>query len=74
MTIPVDHLHNHEPCVTLHLLKHMHHTGSQENKVVTELEEPEAAVVQEAFEVEEQEEELQECSDHHPSSFEKGKP
>jgi len=52
----------------------MHHTGSQENKVVTQLEELEATVVQEVTEEEEQEEELQECSDHHPSSFEKGKP
>jgi hypothetical protein len=50
----------------------MHHTGSQENEVVAQPEEPEV-VVQEATEEEEQEEELQECPDHHPSSFEKGK-
>jgi hypothetical protein len=36
----------------------MHHIGSQENEAVTELEESEAAVVQEAIEVEEHEEEL----------------
>ena len=41
---------------------------------MTKLEEPEAAVVQEAIEVEEQKEELQECLDHRPSSFEKDKP
>ncbi|XP_021317170.1 uncharacterized protein LOC8083015 isoform X2 [Sorghum bicolor] len=44
--------------------------GSQENEVVAQPEEPEV-VVQEATEEEEQEEELQECPDHHPSSFEK---
>jgi hypothetical protein len=30
--------------------------------------------VQEVLEGEEQKEELQECPDHHPRSFEKGKP
>ena len=41
---------------------------------MTKLEEPEAAVVQEVNEVDKLEEELQECLDHRPSSFEKGKP
>jgi len=45
----------------------MHHTGSQENEV--ELEEQET-LVQGLPE----EEELQECPDHRPSFFEKGKP
>ena len=60
MTIPIDHLHNHVPYVllTTYLFKQMHHIGSQENEAVTELEESEAAVVQEAIEVEEHEEEL----------------
>jgi len=43
----------------------MHHSGSQE---------AEAVVVQEVTKEEEQEEELKECLDHRPSSFEKGKP
>ena len=42
----------------------MHHTGSQENEVGPE-EPPEAL---------EPGEELQECPDHRPSTFEKGKP
>jgi len=51
----------------LRLFLHMHHTGSQENEV--ELEEQET-LVQGLPE----EEELQECPDHRPSFFEKGKP
>ena len=53
---------------------HLHHTGSQEvtpNPVPAESEE-QAQEVQVEEEV--TEEELQECPDHRPSSFEKGKP
>jgi hypothetical protein len=56
------------------LLKHTHHIGSQENEAVTERKEHEEIPVQELPERDEQGEELQECSDHRPSSFEKGKP
>jgi len=47
MTILVDHLHNQASCVLslVYLLKHMHHTGSQENETVTEPEEPEVVEV-----------------------------
>ena len=60
----------------LHLraLMHMHHTGSQENEIVTEPKEQEETPVQELLEGHEPEEDLQECSDHWPSSFKKGKP
>jgi len=50
----------------------MHHTGSQENEVVPE--ELEETQEQEPMEAPEPEEELQECPDHRPSTFEKGKP
>ena len=50
----------------------MHHTGSQENEVG--LEEPEEIQEQEPPEAQELGEELQECPDHQPSTFEKGKP
>jgi len=50
----------------------MHHTGSHKNKV--EPEEQEETPVQGLPEGHELEEELQECPDHSPSSFEKGKP
>jgi hypothetical protein len=57
---------------------HLHHTGSQEGILVAVPEEPE-----EQPEVQEQEvpeaneevgEDLPECPDHRPSSFERGKP
>ena len=41
---------------------------------MTEPEEQEVTEVQKVTKVEEQEEELQECPDHYPSPFEKGKP
>jgi len=44
----------------------MHHTGSQENEVGPEEQEPLGGP--------EPGEELQECPDHKPSTFEKGKP
>jgi len=50
----------------------MHHTGSQENEVGPE--EQEEAQEQEPLWVSELGEELQECPDHKPSTFEKGKP
>lgn len=50
----------------------MHHTGSQENEVGTK--EPEELQEQEPTEAQEPGEELQECPDHRPSTFEKGKP
>ena len=50
----------------------MHHTGSQENEVGPE--EPEETQEQEPLEAQEPGEELQECLDHRPSTFEKGKP
>ena len=50
----------------------MHHTGSQENEVGTE--ELEELQEQEPPETQEPGEELQECPDHRPSTFEKGKP
>jgi uncharacterized membrane protein (UPF0127 family) len=62
-------LHNH--------LRALHHTGSQiENPVVPE--EPEEQLEVQQQEVTEAEEEvgedLPECPDHRPSSFERGKP
>jgi hypothetical protein len=58
---------------------HLHHTGSQEElqaavpeeQVWADQQEPQAPEVPEE---EESGEELPECVDHHPSSFEKGKP
>ena len=50
----------------------MHHTGSQENEVGPE--EPEETQEQEPLGAPEPGEELQECPDHRPSTFEKGKP
>ena len=50
----------------------MHHTGSQENEVGPE--EQEETQEQEPLEAPEPGEELQECPDHRPSTFEKGKP
>ena len=50
----------------------MHHTGSQENEVG--LEEPEEIQEQEPPETQESGGDLQECPDHRPSTFEKGKP
>jgi hypothetical protein len=64
------HLHNH--------FRALHHTGSQtENPVVLpeELEEQIEVQQQEVTEAEEEAgEDLPECPDHRPSSFERGKP
>ena len=50
----------------------MHYTGSQENEVGPE--EPEETQEPEPLGAPELGEELQECPDHRPSTFEKGKP
>jgi hypothetical protein len=57
----------------------MHHTGSQEEVPVVVPEEqarvdPQEIQKQEVPEAEEPGEELPECVDHQPSSFERGKP
>jgi hypothetical protein len=57
----------------------LHHTGSQEESPVAVPEEqtwtdPQELQAQEVPEKEEQGEELPECLDHQPSSFERGKP
>jgi hypothetical protein len=52
----------------------MHHTGSQEGTPVVELEDLEGGIPHEVLGDEEQDMELPECTDHQPSSFEKGKP
>ena len=52
----------------------MHHTGSQTESPVVIPEEPEVQP-QEVTEADEEDvEELPECPDHRPSSFERGKP
>jgi hypothetical protein len=57
----------------------LHHTGSQEESLVAVQEEqtwtdPQELQAQEVPEEEEQGEDLPECVDHQPSSFERGKP
>jgi hypothetical protein len=56
----------------------LHHTGSQTDNPVIVPEEPEEQLEVQPQEVpeadEEDVEELLECPDHHPSSFERGKP
>ena len=63
-------LHNH--------LRALHHTGSQTENPVVITEEPEEQLEVQQQEVpeadEEDVEELLECPDHRPSSFERGKP
>ena len=58
---------------------HLHHTGSQEELQVAVQEEqtgtdPQEVQAPELPEEEEQGEDLPECVDHQPSSFERGKP
>jgi hypothetical protein len=59
-------------------LTHLHHTGSQTESPVVIPEEPEEQLEvqpQEVTEADEEDvEELSECPDHRPSSFERGKP
>jgi hypothetical protein len=62
-----------------YLLIHLHHTGSQEKALVAVQEEqtgsdPQEIQAQEVPKVDEQKEDLPECVDHQPSSFEWGKP
>jgi hypothetical protein len=52
----------------------MHHIGSQEKTLMVELDDPEGEIWQEVPGDKEQDVELLECTDHQPSSFEKGKP
>ena len=58
---------------------HLHHIGSQEELLVAVLEEqtgtdPQEVQAHEVSEEEEPGEDLPECVDHLPSSFERGKP
>jgi hypothetical protein len=58
---------------------YLHHTGSQEELSVAVQEEqtgsdPQETQAQEVSKVDEQVEDLPECVDHEPSSFERGKP
>ena len=58
---------------------HLHHTGSQEELQIAVQEEqtgtdPQEVQAPEVPEEEEQGEDLPECVDHQPSSFEQGKP
>jgi hypothetical protein len=60
-------------------LIHLHYTESQEEALVAVQEEqtgsdPQENQAQEVSEVDEQEEDLAECVNHQPSSFERGKP
>jgi hypothetical protein len=73
----------HIHCVHFHLmhlftLARLHHTGSQTKDPVVVPEEPEEQLEVQPQEVpeadEEDAEELPECLDHRPSSFERGKP
>jgi hypothetical protein len=62
-----------------YLLINLHHTGSPEEALVAVQEEQtrfdsQEIQAQEMSEVEKQEEDLLECVDHQPSSFERGKP
>jgi hypothetical protein len=62
-----------------YLLIQLHHTGSQEEVPVAAQEEkagvdPQEIQAHELLEEEGQEEDLPECVDHQPSSFERGKP
>jgi hypothetical protein len=62
-----------------YLFIHLHHTGSQEKALVAVQEEqtgsdPQENQAQEVPKVDEEEEDLPECVDHQPSSFERGKP
>jgi hypothetical protein len=52
---------------------HMHHTGSQEDTPV-EIPEDQEEGLQSVVPEDAEPEELPECVDHHPSSFERGKP
>ena len=66
-------------CTYARALRHLHHTGSQEELLVAVQEEqtgtdPQKIQAQEVLEEEEQAEDLPECMDHQPSLFKRGKP
>jgi hypothetical protein len=65
-------------CTYARALIHLHHTGSQEGILVAVPEEPKEQPKVQEQEVpeadEEVDEDLPECPDHRPSSFERGKP
>ena len=74
-----DHYMSSLRCTYAWALIHLHHTGSQEELLVAVQEEqtgtdPQEVQAQEVPEEEEQGEDLPECVDHQPSSFERGKP
>ena len=74
-----DHYMSSLRCTYALALIHLHHIGSQEELLVVVQEEqigtdPQEVQAQEVPEEEERGEDLPECVDHHPSSFERGKP
>ena len=74
-----DHFMSSLRCTYALALIHLHHIGSQEELLVVVQEEqtetdPQEVQAQEVPEEEEQGEDLPECVDHQPSSFERGKP
>ena len=74
-----DHYMSSLRCTYALALIHLHHTGLQEELLVAVQEEqtetdPQEVQAQEVLEEEEQGEDLPECMDHQPSSFERGKP
>jgi hypothetical protein len=73
-----DHFMSSLECTYAWVLIHLHHTGSQEEIPVAVPEEPEEQPKVQEQEVPEADEEvgedLLECPDHRPSSFERGKP
>ena len=74
-----DHYMSSLRCTYALALIHLHHIGSQEELLVEVQEEqigtdPQEIQAQEMPEEEEQGEDLPECVDHQPSSFERGKP
>ena len=73
-----DHYMSSLRCTYALTLIYLHHTGSQEELLVAVQEEqtradPQEVQAQEVPEEEEQGEDLPECVDHQPSSFERGK-
>ena len=74
-----DHYMSSLRCIYALALIHLHHTGSQEELLAVVQEEqigtdPQEVQAQEVPEEEESGEDLPECMDHHPSSFERVSP
>ena len=74
-----DHCMSSLRCTYALALIHLHHTGSQEELLIVVQEDqtgtdPQEVQAQEVPEEEEPGEDLPECVDHQPSSFERGKP